>query len=84
VAEGAAGTKSKLLLEARTVGLPNQVLTVSVNGEMKARAPLNDSFAPIEADFEFDQQGRAEIFLSYSVPSESAVLYKRIALQPSS
>lgn len=82
VAEGAPGTQSRLVLEARTVGMQNQVLTVKVNGKTKAQAALNDNFARLEAIVDFDPQGHADIVLSYAVTSDNAALYKTISIQP--
>jgi|GEM_PF-5335387 len=80
--EGVPDTRSRLLIDARSVGLPNQVLTIFVNNERKAQAPLIDAFISLEAIVEFNHEGRAEIVLKYSVPSDTAVLYKTISLQP--
>lgn len=81
-ADGPPGAHFRLLLDARTVGLPNQNLTVSVNGTISSQIVLSDSFIPVEAHVDFDQRGHAEIALDYSLPSDNAVLYKTIVLEP--
>lgn len=82
IADGKPGSQSQLVVEARTVGQPGQVITVLVNGQVKTRASLSDAFTPLQAIVDFDQQGHADIVLSYSLKSDNAALYKTISVEP--
>jgi hypothetical protein len=81
-ADGTPGTRAKLVLSARAVGLPNQTLTVLVNGDVQLdNADMKDDFLSFEVPVVFNQFGLAEIVLRYGVASENAVLFKTIAIR---
>jgi hypothetical protein len=81
VAEGPAGKTARLMIEARTVGVAGQTLTVEIDGKARQSVPIGDEMAALAVPLVFDSRGRADIVLKYGVPAQNAVLYKRLFLR---
>jgi hypothetical protein len=82
VAEGPSGSQATLVIQARTVPIPDQTLAIEVNGkETLPPTRMTHDFQHFSIPVAYDDKGRAEIVLRYGTPAREAVLYKALYIR---